>query len=207
MPPKAASTDGAAKKKTSPPAHPPYATMVKAAIASLKERTGSSSIAIWKYIEGNYQGVSKTHMASQLKKMVEKGKLVKVKASFKLSESFKSKGAVGTKRRMPWLFLLLLLLFASFKRDCIVLFSMTEDEVKPKKVAKKPAAVKPKKPAAKKPVVKKTTATKPKKTPTKPKKTTATKAVTKKTPTKKPVVKKTTKAAAKPKAAAKTAKK
>eukprot|EP00793_Prasinoderma_coloniale_P005887 PRCOL_00004361-RA len=80
MPPKAA-------------AHPPYAVMVRAAILALKERTGSSSPAIFKYISANYSGVDKKIMSTQLKNMVAQGKLVKVKASFKCSEDFKKPGA------------------------------------------------------------------------------------------------------------------
>ena len=74
-----------------PPAHPPYVTMVAAAIKALKERTGSSSKAIGKYIGTNYKvpaGFEKT-LSQQLKRLAASGKLVKVKASFKLSEALK----------------------------------------------------------------------------------------------------------------------
>ncbi|EFN50989.1 hypothetical protein CHLNCDRAFT_13133, partial [Chlorella variabilis] len=71
--------------------HPPYVTMVAAAIKALKERTGSSSKAIGKYIGTNYKvpaGFEKT-LSQQLKRLAASGKLVKVKASFKLSEALK----------------------------------------------------------------------------------------------------------------------
>lgn len=72
--------------------------MVKDAIATLKERTGSSLPAIKKYIEGKYgkdihdKNFAKT-LSQVLKTFVKSGKLVKIKGSFKLSEvgqSFKS---------------------------------------------------------------------------------------------------------------------
>ena len=48
-----------AKKKPAAPKkpaeHPPYLEMVKAAIAALKERNGSSRQAIEKYIKANYK--------------------------------------------------------------------------------------------------------------------------------------------------------
>merc|ERR1712117_940770 len=47
-------TKKAAKPKA-PAAHPPYIAMVKAAIAALKERNGSSRQAIVKYVMANYK--------------------------------------------------------------------------------------------------------------------------------------------------------
>ncbi|KAK3242262.1 hypothetical protein CYMTET_48035 [Cymbomonas tetramitiformis] len=85
MPPKAATKPKAA------PAHPKYDVMVKAAIVALKERTGSSVPAITKYLGANYtlpDNYKKT-LSTQLKKLVASGKLVKVKASYKLSDEFK----------------------------------------------------------------------------------------------------------------------
>merc|ERR1712144_95690 len=61
-----------AAKKVAGPAHPPYEKMVKAALVALKDRTGSSTQAIAK------------SLSRFLKKFVESGKLVKVKASYKL---------------------------------------------------------------------------------------------------------------------------
>jgi histone H1/5 len=65
--------------------------MIKDAIMALHERTGSSSYAIAKHMEDKYKGQLpanfKKILANQLKGFAAKGKLVKVKASFKLSET------------------------------------------------------------------------------------------------------------------------
>ncbi|KAL4378557.1 hypothetical protein GQ457_02G003650 [Hibiscus cannabinus] len=77
----------AAKKPRAPPAHPSYEEMIKDAIVSLKERTGSSQYAITKFIEEkqkNLPGNFKKLLLFHLKKLVAAGKLVKVKNSFKL---------------------------------------------------------------------------------------------------------------------------
>merc|ERR1712113_1358244 len=68
------------------PAHPPYEKMIKAAIVALKDRTGSSSQAIAKYLKANYDLPENfTKMLNRmLKKFAESGKLMKVKASYKL---------------------------------------------------------------------------------------------------------------------------
>lgn len=63
------------------PAHPKYEVMVADAIASLKERTGSSNQAITKFVEGKYKGLPdnwKKLMSVQVKRLVDSGKLVKV---------------------------------------------------------------------------------------------------------------------------------
>jgi histone H1/5 len=63
------------------------------AIAALKERTGSSQLAIAKWIEGKYAGVLpanfKKQLSLQLKKLSQKGKLVQIKHSYKLSDELK----------------------------------------------------------------------------------------------------------------------
>lgn len=79
------------------PAHPPYVDMIVAAVKALKERTGSSAPAIGKFIGATYKvpaGFEKT-LALQLKRLAAAGKLVKVKASFKLSEALKKVRAAG----------------------------------------------------------------------------------------------------------------
>jgi hypothetical protein len=62
--------------------------MVKAAITSLKEKKGSSLIAIKKYIEANYKGIDmKRHgpfIRRFLKKAVADGALVQIKGSYKM---------------------------------------------------------------------------------------------------------------------------
>jgi len=67
--------------------------MIKEAITALKERTGSSSHAIAKYMEDKH-GPSlpanyKKMLSIQLRGFAAKGKLVKVKASYKLSDAAK----------------------------------------------------------------------------------------------------------------------
>ena len=159
------------KKTTKPkvaPTHPKYNEMVKAAITALKERSGSSRIAIFKYILANYNVGSEekkinSHLKLSLKSGVEKGSLKQVKGI----------GASG-----------------SFKLGAVV--------KPVKKVVKKPVAKKVVKKTTTKKVVKKTGDKKvTKKTVAKKtavKKAPAKKAATKATPkkaAKKPVAKKT----------------
>mmetsp|Transcript_28000 Transcript_28000/g.50066 ORF Transcript_28000/g.50066 Transcript_28000/m.50066 type:complete len:154 (-) Transcript_28000:188-649(-) len=80
--------------KTAPkaaPAHPPYATMIAETIKSLGERSGSSLYAITKAMGEKYKLPDnyKKMLSVQLKRQVDSGKLVKVKASFKLSDEAK----------------------------------------------------------------------------------------------------------------------
>ncbi|CAM6089381.1 unnamed protein product [Calypogeia fissa] len=76
-----------------PAACPSYLVMIKEAIGSLKERTGSSHYAIAKYLEDKYKSALhpnfKKALSIQLKKLAKSGKLTKVKKSFKLSEELK----------------------------------------------------------------------------------------------------------------------
>ncbi|CAK9199789.1 unnamed protein product [Sphagnum troendelagicum] len=73
--------------------HPSYLLMVKDAIGSLKERTGSSQYAIAKYLEEMYKsGLPlnfKKILSVQLRNMTKQGKVYKVKNSFKLSDDLK----------------------------------------------------------------------------------------------------------------------
>merc|ERR1719183_2938672 len=64
-----------------------YYEMIKTAVVALKDRTGSSSAAIKSYIVANNKDIAfKQHLLrAALKKGVETGKLVQVKASYKLS--------------------------------------------------------------------------------------------------------------------------
>lgn len=68
--------------------------MIKEAIVALNEKTGSSPYAIAKFMEEKHKGVLpqnyKKVLAVQLRNFAAKGKLVKVKASFKLSEAGKN---------------------------------------------------------------------------------------------------------------------
>jgi len=74
-----------------PPAHPTYEVMVKAAIVSLKERSGSSTQAIAKYLAATYKlpdGWKKV-LSTQIKNLTKSAKLLKLKNSFKLGEALK----------------------------------------------------------------------------------------------------------------------
>merc|ERR1712224_614856 len=119
----------AKKSKKAAASHPPYATMVQEAIKDLKDRTGSSTVAIAKWVESKYTlpDTFKKSLSTALKKMTEDGKLVKVKASYKLGAALK----------------------AAPKKKVV--------KKKPKKVVKKPKKAAPKKKttAPKKKIVKK----------------------------------------------------
>ena len=60
--------------------HPAYSDMIKAAISTLKERSGTSLPALKKYIEGNFNVPDNYNVVLKrvLKSMVSSGKLVKV---------------------------------------------------------------------------------------------------------------------------------
>ncbi|KAL9889308.1 histone H1-like, partial [Glossina fuscipes fuscipes] len=82
-----------AKKSSTAPSHPPTQQMVDAAIKNLKERGGSSLLAIKKYINGTYKCDSQKlapFIKKYLKSSVASGKLIQTKGkgasgSFKLS--------------------------------------------------------------------------------------------------------------------------
>uniref|UniRef100_M8BPN5 Histone H1 n=1 Tax=Aegilops tauschii TaxID=37682 RepID=M8BPN5_AEGTA len=71
----------APRKPKATPAHPTYAEMVTEAIAALKERNGSSTVAIAKYIEDKHKAHLPANfrkfMLTQIKKLVAAGKLTK----------------------------------------------------------------------------------------------------------------------------------
>ena len=119
---------------------PKYGEICKAAIMALKDRTGSSMLAITKYIAANYPAAKNT---VALKAGVKKGStFLKVKASFKVSAEAKKpppKKKVVTKKKP-----------AAKKKTA----------TKKKPAAKKKTATK-KKPAAKKTAAKKTIKKKP----------------------------------------------
>lgn len=160
------------KKKAAPkkPAdHPKYSDMISAAIAALKERTGSSRQAIVKYIVANYK-VSEsagTHVKLALKRGVASGQLKQVKGagasgSFKNVEKAKPKPKKPAAKKP-----------AAKKAKKPAAKKPAAKKATPKK-AKKPAAKKAtpkkaKKPAAKKPA-KKAAAKKPAKKTKTPKK-------------------------------------
>ena len=142
----------AAPKK--PADHPKYSEMIAAAIAALKDRTGSSRQAIIKYIKANYKvgDNCESHIKLALKRGVEKNAFVHTKGtgasgSFKLAkkpEAPKKKPVKKPAAKKP-----------AAKKPA----AKTKKPASPKKkAAKKPAA---KKPAAKKPASKKTPKKKP----------------------------------------------
>ncbi|XP_057541645.1 histone H1-like [Amaranthus tricolor] len=88
------------EKKAKSPSHPPYFQMMKEAITALNEKGGSSPYAIAKYIENKHKAVLPTNfrkiLGLQLKNCVSNGKLIKVKASYKLSEAGKKRAKTAT---------------------------------------------------------------------------------------------------------------
>merc|ERR1712184_102073 len=144
----AAKTKKVAKPKA-PAAHPKYSVMIAAAIAALKDRTGSSRQAILKYICANYKvdaAKAGQHLRMALKAGIKKGTLKMAKESGKGAGCFKlvkvekpKKAKKAVKPKKP----------------------AVKKAAKPKKAAKNPAAKKAaKKPAAKKPAAKKPAAKK-----------------------------------------------
>ncbi|CAL9223410.1 unnamed protein product [Arabidopsis halleri] len=73
--------------------HPPYFQMIKEALMALKEKNGSSPYAIAKKIEEKHKSLLpesfRKILSLQLKNSVAKGKLVKIRASYKLSDTTK----------------------------------------------------------------------------------------------------------------------
>merc|ERR1712048_7230 len=119
-----------------PAAHPPYASMITAAIKALGDKKGSSRQAILKYVVANNKvdaDKAAVRVRLALKKMVEAKKIVAAAAAGK-------KGAGSFK--LP----------AKAPAEKKVKKPAAKKPAKPKKAAKKPAA---KKPAAKKPAAKK----------------------------------------------------
>ena len=155
-----------AAKAKKPAEHPVYAEMIATAITTLKERKGSSGVAIKKYIKANFavKDNADVFIKAGLKKGVEKGTLTQVKGigasgSFKVTKVEKPKKVKKTPKK------------PAAKKPAA------------KKVTKKPGAKKAtpkKKVATKKPAAKKAT----------PKKKTA--AAKKATPKKKAAAKKKT---------------
>ena len=131
----AAAKPAKAKKAAKPAAHPPYASMITAAIKGLKDKKGSSRQAILKYIVANNKvdaAKAGVRVKLALRKMVAAKKVVAAAAagkkgagSFKLpAKEPKAKKPKAKKAKKP--------------------------AAKKPKAAKKPAAKKAKKPAAKK---------------------------------------------------------
>ncbi|KAL8527280.1 hypothetical protein ACS0TY_005233 [Phlomoides rotata] len=73
--------------------HPPYLQMIREAITTMKDRTGSSQPAIAKFMEENYTNQLppnfKKNLSIQLKRLVKSEKVIKVKNSYKISAAEK----------------------------------------------------------------------------------------------------------------------
>ncbi|KAF5735968.1 histone H1 [Tripterygium wilfordii] len=80
-------------KQAKTASHPPYFQMIKEALLALNEKSGSSPYAIAKHMEEKHKAVLPANfrkmLTLQLKNSAARGKLVKIKASFKLSEAGK----------------------------------------------------------------------------------------------------------------------
>ncbi|XP_062233696.1 histone H1-like [Phragmites australis] len=87
------------KPKSAGPHHPPYFEMIKEAILALDGKPGSSSYAIAKYMGEKHRDVLPANyrkvLAVQLRSFAAKGRLVKVKASFKLAPAEEKKAAAA----------------------------------------------------------------------------------------------------------------
>merc|ERR1712144_188825 len=93
-------------KAKAPAAHPKYSVMIPAAIAGLKDRSGSSRQAILKWIKANYKvehPQAGQHLSMALKAGVKKGTLKMARASGKGAGSFKlgEKPKVAKKAKKP----------------------------------------------------------------------------------------------------------
>merc|ERR1712112_370778 len=123
--------------------HPPTAVMIKAAIETLKERKGSSLIAIKKYCATNYK-IDPVKMSSFFKKALasdveKKPKTAKPKSSAKKPAASKKKTTAKSKPAASKK--------ATPKKKKVEKSKTTKKAAKPKKPVAKKAATK--KPAAK----------------------------------------------------------
>jgi len=91
------------KPKSAGPHHPPYFEMIKEAILSQDGKAGASPYAIAKHMEEKHRDVLPANyrkvLAVQLRNFAAKGRLVKVKASFKLAASEEKKAASAAKAK------------------------------------------------------------------------------------------------------------
>eukprot|EP00965_Chrysotila_dentata_P023682 784843-Pleurochrysis_carterae.AAC.1 len=81
---------------------PKYVDLAKAAILALKDRTGSSLVAIQKYLAANHpEAKNSTALKNALKSGEQKGIFVKVKSSYKLSQAAKKPPPKPKKAKKP----------------------------------------------------------------------------------------------------------
>ncbi|KAL6069743.1 Prenyltransferase and squalene oxidase repeat protein [Balamuthia mandrillaris] len=97
-----------APAKTTGKAHPGYEEMITQALVHYNDKTGSSVPAITKYLRQEYSDLPESferNLKLQLKRLVDSEKLVKVKASYRLSPKLraqlkkKDKKPAATKKR------------------------------------------------------------------------------------------------------------
>lgn len=190
-------------KKTAPAAtasHPKYSEMVQQALASLKERGGSSRQAVLKYIMAHFkvgtdENMVNTHLKMALKAGIKNGSLKQSKGkgaagSFRIGEQAKkapkpAKAKTAEKKKKA-----AVVKTAESKKPAKTAAVKKATAAKPKTAAKKPSAKKPAAAAEKKKMPATTTAKKspaPKAAPAAKK----TAAATKKSPVKKASSKKT----------------
>merc|ERR1711970_1079047 len=125
----AAAKPAKAKKAAKPAAHPPYASMITAAIKGLKDKKGSSRQAILKYVVANNKvdaAKAGVRVKLALRKMVAAKKIVAAAAAGKKGAGSFKLPAKEPKAKKP-----------------------AAKKAKKPKAAKKPAAKKAKKPAKK----------------------------------------------------------
>ncbi|GAB2279478.1 hypothetical protein Dimus_014117 [Dionaea muscipula] len=88
-------------RQSKPASHPPYFQMIKEAIMALDEKSGSSTYAIARYMEDKHKSELPVNfrkiLGLQLKNSASRGKLIKIKASYKLSEAGKKEKGTTTK--------------------------------------------------------------------------------------------------------------
>jgi hypothetical protein len=82
-------------KAKSPMKHPPWNQMIVEAIVALKDRTGSSNVAVKKWIVAQYPAADNERLKTNLNKGLKSGisgkRLIRNKASFKIHPEFKKK--------------------------------------------------------------------------------------------------------------------
>ncbi|XP_009611976.1 histone H1 [Nicotiana tomentosiformis] len=85
--------------------HPPYFQMIKEALLALNEKGGSSPYAIAKCMEDKHKDELPANfrkiLGLQLKNSAAKGKLMKIKASYKLSVAGKKERTTASTKKVP----------------------------------------------------------------------------------------------------------
>lgn len=86
-------------KKLAPAAKPTYAVMVSESIKALGDRTGSSVQAITKQVQAHYRiDINKPALVKAIKKGVQSGTFVQIKASYKLNKKPSSAVVIKSKK-------------------------------------------------------------------------------------------------------------